>query len=336
MGTGRMRMLVLAIAMSLLAAACGAAGGEDPQAGGGDTDAGGGTGTEAGGAEDGGELLERARQEGIRIGFANEVPYGYLNEQGEPTGEAPELAKVILEEMGITEIDASVVEFGALINGLNAGRFDMIAAGMFINEDRASQALFTDPDYCATTAFAVPAGNPMGLTDFSSITETGATLGVLSGAVEDEYAVQAGVPDDQIERLQTTADLVDALTSGRIDAFALTAITVREQTEPLEGFEATDGFVPVIDGEEQLGCGGFVFSFDNKQFRDQFNEILLEMRANDEILPIIEEFGFTQAETEAAKGVSVEDLIGQPYDFAMDGGGAPAPDETMEETEEAA
>ncbi|HEX2178841.1 MAG TPA: hypothetical protein VHL54_04870, partial [Actinomycetota bacterium] len=77
-------------------------------------------------------------------------------------------------------------------------------------------------------------------------------------------------------------------------------------------------FVPVVNGEEQLGCGGFVFRFEDKEFRDAFNEELVEMREADEILPLIEEFGFTQAETEAAKGVTVEDLIGQPYDFGMD------------------
>lgn len=35
------------------------------------------------------------------------------------------------------------------------------------------------------------------------------------------------------------------------------------------------------------------------------------MRENDEILPIIEEFGFTAAETDQAKGITVEDLVGE-------------------------
>lgn len=144
-------------------------------------------------------------------------------------------------------------------------------------------------------------------------------LGVLSGAVEDGYAVDSGVPDDQIARFDTTADMVDALTTGRIDAFALTAITVREQTANLEGFEATPGFVPTINGEEQLGCGGYVFRFANKEFRDEFNRILNDMKSADEILPLVEQFGFTADETDAAKDVTVMDLTGQPYDFAVNG-----------------
>jgi polar amino acid transport system substrate-binding protein len=296
---GSRSLLTLAAAllalMGLFAAACG-------------DDDGGDDGAGDGGGEASG-LLERARSEGITIGIANERPYGY-EEGGEATGEAPELAREILSRMDIDEVDFEVVEFGALINGLNARRFDMIAAGMFINPERAGQVAFADPDYCATTAFAVPEGNPEGLTDFQSVIDSGVTLGVLAGAVEAGYATGAGVPDAQISSFQETPDLFDALTAGRIDAATLTAITVREQVEGLDGYEATEGFVPVVDGEEQLGCGAFAFHRDDADFRDAFNEVLNEMKANDEILPIIEEFGFTSAEVDAAKDVSVEDLAG--------------------------
>jgi len=292
------KRLVLLTFVAVLGAACNGGGG--------------------GGATGDSDLLQRAQDRGIRIGFANERPYGFENEQGEPDGEAPAVARAVLERMGITEIDSVVVEFGALINGLRAGRYDMVAAGMFINEERASQALFTDPDYCATSAFGVPAGNPHGLTDYESVAANNdVTLGVVTGAVEVGYAEAAGIPANRLSRFDSTADVVDALRAGRVDAFALTSITVREQVGPLDGFEATEGFVPVVDGEEQLGCGGFVFRFEDKEFRDAFNEELLAMREADEILPLIEEFGFTQAETDAAKGVTVQDLVGQPYDFGM-------------------
>ncbi len=294
-----LQLIAVLAAMVMIAASCG----DDDDNGDGAT---GGNGDGNGGRS-------------ITIAFADERPYGFEGADGEPTGEAPTVAKAVLEEMGITDVDGELVDFDALISGLNAGRYDMVAAGMFITEDRASQALFSDPDYCGTNAFAVPEGNPAGLTDFESVTDAGVTLGVLSGAVEDGYAVDSGVPDSQLSRFDTTSDMVDALTTGRIDAFALTAITVREQTADLDGFEATEGFVPVIDGEEQLGCGGYVFSFDNKELRDEFNEILVEMRDNGELLALVEEFGFSAAEMDAAKGVTVEDLVGQPYDFGMNG-----------------
>ncbi len=142
------------------------------------------------------------------------------------------------------------------------------------------------------------------------------TLGVLSGAVEDGYAVDIGVPGGQLSRFDTTADMVDALRAGRIDAFALTSITVREQADAQDGIEATEGFVPEIDGEEQLGCGAYVFRFGDRSLRDAFNEELNKMKEAGEILPLVEEFGFTEDELEPAVGTTVADLTGQPYDAA--------------------
>ena len=189
----------------------------------------------------------------------------------------------------------------------------MIAAGMFINADRASQILFTDPDYCATQGFAVAAGNPLGITDFESIAANEeAVVGVLSGAVEEGYAEAAGVPDDRIEPFDTTPNLFEGLVDERIDAVALTSITINWQIQQLGNpdIEATEGFVPVIDGVEQFGCGGYGFRFENQAFRDAFNDVLNEMKANGEILPIVEQFGFTAADVDQAVGVTVESLTG--------------------------
>jgi polar amino acid transport system substrate-binding protein len=273
-----------------------------------------------GGGTDGANLLERGREDGITLGIADERPYGYQDPATDSaTGQAPTVTREVLRRLGIDRVDSAVVEFGALINGLNAGRFDMISAGMFITGPRASQALFSDPDYCATTAFAVPTGNPDGLTDFAGVAEGSIRLGVLSGAAEDGYAVDSGVPENRISRFDTTADMVDALKARRIGAFALTAVTVRAQTADLPGFEATPGFVPVIGGERQLGCGGYVFRFEDKDFRDEFNRVLHGMKQAGEILPLVEPFGFGPAEIDPAKDLTVADLIGKPYDFAIDG-----------------
>lgn len=261
-------------------------------------------------AMDGGELslTEMFPDGSVTVGIADEIPYGYADEAGDATGEAPEVAKAILGDLGITEIDAEVVDFGSLIPGLQAGQYDMIAAGMFITPDRAEEIIFSDPDYCAGQAFAVPEGNPDNLSDFQSVVDAGIDVGVLSGAVEEEYSLASGVPDGNVIRFGETADLFDALVAGRIGAVALTDVTVTQQVAALEGLEATPTFFPVIDGEEKLGCGGF--GFVDQEFRDIFNEKLHEFQDNDMILPLVEEFGFTEDQVEKAKELTVEDLAG--------------------------
>ena len=260
---------------------------------------------------DGGETLTQAQEQGyLEVGFANEVPYGYEDDQGNPTGEAPEVAKRVLCELGVPELQSQVVEFGALIGGLQAGQFDMVAAGMYINEDRADQILFSDPDYCVGEAFAVPEGNPNNLTDFQSVVENpDVTIAILNGAVEVGYAETAGVPDDQIQLFGDVNQQYEALAQGRVDAVTGTSLTVQNQVDTREGFEATESFFPLDEnGEEILGCGGFGFRQDSQQFCVAFNQTLNRLQEEGELLPIIAEFGFAEEDIQRAQELTVSDL----------------------------
>src|SRR5207249_581725 len=108
-----------------------------------------------------GGALQRARDaKKINIGISGEQPYGFTTPDGKVTGEAPEVARAVLQAMGIPEINAQQVEFSALIPSLNASRYDMVCAGMNITPQRCGQAAFSIPDYSALTAFMVPKGNP--------------------------------------------------------------------------------------------------------------------------------------------------------------------------------
>lgn len=110
-----------------------------------------------------GSTLERARREGsIRIGFADEAPFAYLDTQrNRVSGEAPEVARVILRRLGIEKVQGVLTEFGSLIPGLEAGRFDLIAAGMDILPERCERIAFSNPTYAARQAFIVKQGNPL-------------------------------------------------------------------------------------------------------------------------------------------------------------------------------
>src|SRR5437667_64187 len=103
--------------------------------------------------------FERAKAQGfIRIGFANEAPFGYATPDGKLTGEAPEVAKAVLAKMGIPQVDGVLTEFGSLIPGLKAGRFDIIAAGMFINPKRCNEIAKKGEGVESTKPFGEVAG----------------------------------------------------------------------------------------------------------------------------------------------------------------------------------
>src|SRR5947209_7085329 len=156
-----------------------------------------------GGSSSGESTLDKAKKAGIiRVGFANEAPYGFAEASGKLSGEAPTVAGEIMKELGVSNLEGVLTEFGALIPGLLANRFDMIAAGMFITPQRCQQVLFSNPDYVATEALAVKSGNPEHITDYGSIAKNSrVTVGAESGAVEGGWLQDSGVPMSRIQLL---------------------------------------------------------------------------------------------------------------------------------------
>jgi polar amino acid transport system substrate-binding protein len=243
------------------------------------------------------DLLEEATESGeITIGIANEAPYGYVTPEGELTGEAPEIAKHILAEMGIENVEAVVTEFGSLIPGLNAGRFDMVAAGMFITPQRCEQVAFSEPTYGIGQAFLVAEGNPESLTTYDDIkASSDATLAVMAGAIERTYARDADVPDDQVMVVPDTAAGTAAVQAGRADAFALTSLSIRRLADGAEGVEMAGAFSEVA-GQSVKGHGGFAFRPDDQAFLDAFNAELAEFIGTEEHLALVAPFGWTKDE----------------------------------------
>jgi polar amino acid transport system substrate-binding protein len=237
--------------------------------------------------------LERIKKQGyIRVGFANEAPFGFATAAGKLTGEAPEVAKAILAKMGIKEVDGVLTEFGSLIPGLKAGRFDIIAAGMFINPKRCEQIQFSEPSYGIGQAFLVKQGNPKSIKDYSTVAgNSGLKLAVMAGAVESGYAKKAGVGQSQLVVLPDQASLLKAVQSGRADAAALTALSIANLASKGSGVESTPPF-GMVAGQSVKGHGGFGFRKEDKDLFAEFNKHLKAFIGTEEHIKLVTPFGF--------------------------------------------
>ena len=237
--------------------------------------------------------LEKARRQGyIRVGFANEAPYGFATPDGKLTGESPEVVKAVLAKIGIPQVDGVLTEFGSLIPGLEAGRFDIIAAGMFITPKRCAQVQFSEPTYGIGGAFLVPKGNPKQIKNYESIkANSDLKLAVMAGAVEGGYAKEAGIGFAQLVILPDQSSLVKAVQSGRADAAALTALSIADMASKNDGVESTPTF-DTVAGKSIVGHGGIDFRKEDKDLYEAFNAALKKFIGSEEHLKLVTPFGF--------------------------------------------
>ncbi|APU13489.1 MULTISPECIES: ectoine/hydroxyectoine ABC transporter substrate-binding protein EhuB [Actinoalloteichus] len=249
----------------------------------------------------GGDLLDQLRDRGnVRMGFANETPFAYIDSEGDLTGQAAEVGKEIFRRLGVDSFVPKLADFSSLIPGLNAGLFDVISAGMYITPARCEQILFTNPDYNAPYAFLVPEGNPLGLTTLEDVVANpDVVLGVIVGGVEESVATGVGVPSDQIVVFPDQVSGIDGVAAGRADAFLLSTLSLRSALggRPDSGLELSEPpFIPTVDGVDQNGAGGFGFRLGEANIVESFNSELATLKSEGLLLPIVEPFGFTEDE----------------------------------------
>jgi polar amino acid transport system substrate-binding protein len=239
--------------------------------------------------------LERARREGvIRVGFANESPFAFATPEGKLTGESVEVARAIFNNLGIPEMEGVLTEFGSLIPGLQAKRFDAITAGMFILPARCEQVLFADPDYQIIDALIVEAGNPLNLHSYMDIVANPEVkVGTGAGYSSVEQLKAVGVTDDQIVLFPDGPSGIAGLQAGRINVWTSTApasqTLLNNANDP--NLEMADPYEPaVIDGKPVINYGGVAFRNEDMELREAYNEELSKLKESGELLNIISQF----------------------------------------------
>ena len=252
-------------------------------------------GNEENGGSEAQTTLQRIQETGtITLAIAEERPYSWVDESGEPTGATIAIHREIFSALGVDNIEVVEVDWNSLIPGLTAGRFDAISAGMSILPDRCDQAAFSDPEIMYTTALVVPTGNPENLSDLDSVLakDGSVTLAVQGGAIEAGYAEDLGIQNTiQVDNAQAG---IESVQSGRADAFALTAVSMNWMTAELDDVETTGAFVQTIDGVEQIGAGGTVFHPNDTDLVEAYNAELAKITGDEaSYLSLVEEFGFT-------------------------------------------
>ena len=240
-------------------------------------------------------IMERIENgESIRLGFATEIPWAYPGDNQEPLGFVNAITLGILETMGHTNIEPVVTEWGGLIPGLKAKRFDIITGGMYILKSRCENVNFSEPIGVFGECFIVPKGNPKGIESYQDIREKGALLVTGSGYNTIENAKKEGVPESNFMNEPATTEILAAVKSGRADAGGVTYFSAVHLSEESGGaVEPTD---PTKNPEFTFNWVGIGFRKSDTEFLAAFNKALDEYLGSEAMMEAVAEYGYSKSQ----------------------------------------
>jgi polar amino acid transport system substrate-binding protein len=257
----------------------------------------------AGGSTD---LLALGRKQGyLRVGIANEPPYTSVTADGTVTGCEPDVFRAVCKRLGIKDIQGIITPYDAMIPGLKANRWDAITAGLFMKQSRCAEVLYSEPVIVSTESFGVKPGNPKNITTVKSVLDNkDLKIVVLPGGFEEGILKTAKVPDGQMVRINDNRSGVEAVESGRADAFFLPTLSLKALQQKDNKFDVTD---PVPDAP-RTGSGA-AFRQSDKSFLTVYNKELAKLKASPEFGKILTKWGF---DPNAVKGVTAAELCKNP------------------------
>lgn len=151
----------------------------------------------------------------------SQTPWGFYDDNQQPTGIDVSMCSALAKEMGAKEVEFVNLDFKGLIPALQADRFNMVCAGVYITAER--EAVVTMIPYVRSSqAILAKAGS--GITGLEDLCGRG--VSVLQGSAQlkvvteqSEKCVADGKPEVAIQSFDTQPIAVRALENGNVEAF---------------------------------------------------------------------------------------------------------------------
>lgn len=173
----------------------------------------------------------------LRVGLYPGTPTSILEPQSAaPRGVGYEIGKALAEKLGVPYQPVVFGKNAEVLEAVQTGAVDMA----FTNASPARAKLmdFAQPYLEIELGYLVPKGGK--LSSIADIDVKGVRIGVTQGSTSDS-TLSRDLKNVEIVRSVTLKDGIDALASGRIDAYATNKATLFEMAEQIPGSKVLDG-----------------------------------------------------------------------------------------------
>lgn len=197
---------------------------------------------------------------------------------GDLTGFDVEIIEAVADKLDL-EIEFQETQWDAIFAGLDAGRFDVIANQVSINEERQEKYLFSTP-YTVSPGVIVVAEDDDSISSFDDL--AGKTTAQSLTSNWYELATESGAT---VEGVEGWAQAVELLRQGRVDA------TVNDKLTFLD-YETTNSpsGLKIAAETDEAGEQALVFTKDKESLVEAVNGALEELRADGTLAEISDKY----------------------------------------------
>ncbi|MEY8351842.1 ABC transporter substrate-binding protein [Lachnospiraceae bacterium 54-53] len=236
-------------------------------------------------------MLTRIKENGyILIGSSNDAPFSYMDvETGELKGVDIEILREICNRLGIPDIQMKVIDFSNLLVELNNNNIDMVVDAMYVKDERLQVAAFTDKWYQEGEAVVIPASSSIGSKEDLKDKKIGAQPGTTFYETAQKWLEDGKIGG--LEAYDNQATLMTAVNTGKVDAVVTDGIVAGYtlssdsslKLKLLSPYEA-----------EASGQIGAAVRFEDKDFLNEVNQCLNDMKEDGALLQILKDYGLTE------------------------------------------
>ena len=239
-------------------------------------------------------------KEAFRFAYLQEPPFCFTAADGLVGGCDVELARHVVEELGLGRFEPIEANFAELLPGLADRRWQM-TTGLFITQARRRSVRFSRPIWALHDGLMVVAGNPKDLNGYRSLAaDPSARLAVIAGQVQHETALALGVPSGRIAVFSTQEEAAQAVGRGEVDAYASVAAAHRGYID--RQLSRTLDVVDVPVGEREPALGAFAFAIEADAIRQAVDTVLEGFLGSPAHRQGMQRYGFGTAEVDRVAG----------------------------------
>ncbi|MBA2778675.1 transporter substrate-binding domain-containing protein [Billgrantia kenyensis] len=208
-------------------------------------------------------------------------PFSYVDTAGNLVGFDVDIAEALADRMGV-DVDIQTSPWNGIVAALAGGRFDACICSMSVTEERERAVDFTDSYYSSGLSVWVQEGND----EVSSIDDfAGKRVGSTLGETGNQWATENGDGKWRNQTFQGLPDMLNALTSGRID------VMIADDVPVYVALNEQDLAIKQVDvGELPSWPAAIAIQKNKPELKEALNTALAEIRADGTYQEIVDKW----------------------------------------------